>query len=476
MESLTFSNTPTGLFNINTTSGKIICTPTNAQVGIWEIKLTVTDSTGLSDYRMVVYDVENENDKPSIDYIPTQQLTEDKLFEMNIFASDPDLDARDLDGEPVDPNEVLIYRANVSRVVIDNTGKLTFTPTNEDAKRVTLVVRITVADASSETATVDVTFAIENINDPPQNLQLIGLMPGETYLMLETRTIMGTAEDVDNNPDSLIYTWLANDEIIGQAQEIVWIPTIPGPTDITLRVEDVLGGRTEYSLQVIVERVNQPPFDLEILGVDDGQDVRTDRSYPISASVKDDNDDVDSLEYSWYLGGVLLSSSRSFQWTPDAYGPQPLTLTVTDKDGSSSDISILLVVMRIPDLPEISGPLPDTIIDEDDTLNFILEFNGSSLDPDKEYTITISSNISGHLLTIDAEEEMDFDTGKLPPGDHQLTVVISDGENEATMTLDITVKKAPKKTDSPGFGIAIMIAVITLSTFLRMNRRRLNRD
>lgn len=469
MESLTFSNSPTGLFIINATSGTIMCTPTNAHVGIWEITLTVTDSTGLSDSRLVVFDVENENDKPTIEYMPAQQLFEDVPFEMQIVASDPDLEERKLDGEPVDEDEVLTYRANVTRVQIDSEGMLTFTPNNEDAKHRIMVVRITVVDASSESATANVMFAIENINDAPTHLQIIGIIPGQTVILNEKRAMRGTSQDVDTHPDALSYTWYIDDKMIGQVQDIIWTPTKVGLVNLTLVVDDSDGGVSELTVQVFVKSDNQPPFDLEILGVDDGHEVRTDRSYPISASVKDDQDDVDSLGYIWYLGDILLSTSRSFQWTPDADGPLPLILTVTDKNGSSSDTSILLVVLSIPVLPEISGPLPDTIIDEDDYLTFILEFNESSLDPDKEYTITISSNISGHLLTIDAEEEMDFDAGRLPPGDHQLTVVISDGENEATMTLDITVKKTPKKTDSPGFGIAIMIGVISISAFIRMN-------
>lgn len=261
-EVLTFTNDNTDLFTIDPAQGSITFTPENEDVGVWEVTITVTDSAGASDTRLVVFEIENENDKPTIDYIPTKQLTEDVPFEMDIVASDPDLEPRNLDDEPVDPDEVLTYRTNVSRVVIDNTGKLTFTPNNEDARKVTMVVRITVVDASSETATVDVTFTIENINDAPESLQIIGLVQGQKVTQEDKILLRGTAQDIDNDAGNLIYKWYAKDTLIGQTQDFTWKVKGKGLTEVKLVVSDGAGAdalESTYSVNVTIKEIKEDP-------------------------------------------------------------------------------------------------------------------------------------------------------------------------------------------------------------------------
>ncbi|MCK5252400.1 MAG: hypothetical protein KAQ96_05600, partial [Thermoplasmata archaeon] len=226
------------------------------------VTITVTDSEGESDQELIVFEIENENDKPTIDYIPTKQLTEDVPFEMDIIASDQDLDPRKLDDEPVDPDEVLTYRTNVSRVQIDSMGKLTFTPTNEDAKHVTMVVRITVVDASSETATVDVTFTIENVNDPPENLQIIGLVPNQKVTEGQKILLRGTAQDIDHNADKLIYKWYAGTTLIGQTQDFTWKVKGKGITEVKLIVSDGSGAdslESSHGVNVTIQKAEEEP-------------------------------------------------------------------------------------------------------------------------------------------------------------------------------------------------------------------------
>jgi hypothetical protein len=261
-ETLVFTNDNTDLFTIDPAQGSITFTPENEDVGVWEVTITVTDSEGASDTRLVVFEIENENDKPAIAYIPTQQLTEDVPFEMDIVATDPDLEPRNLDGEPVDPDEVLTYRTNVSRVAIDNTGKLTFTPTNDDAKRVTMVIRITVVDASSETHTADVTFTIANINDAPESLQIIGLVQGQKVDEGDKILLRGSAQDIDDDASQLIYKWYAKGVLIGQTQDFTWKVKGKGLTEVKLIVSDGAGPdalESEYSVNVTVREVTDGP-------------------------------------------------------------------------------------------------------------------------------------------------------------------------------------------------------------------------
>ncbi len=258
-EVLTFTSDQPDLFTIDPTTGRIDFTPENEHVGTWTVVITVTDSAGAAVPVTVLFDIENENDKPEIEYIPAQQLTEDVPFSYQITASDPDMELRLLDDEPVDPDERLTYRTNNTRVLIDNDGLLTFTPTNDDAKHNTMVVRITVVDASSETATVDVTFAITGVNDPPEDLSIIGVIPGQTLKEGKKVQLRGTALDIDDDADKLVYKWYLGTTLIGQTQDITWKVKGPKNSQLKLVVSDSEQAEAELVYNITIEKEEDTP-------------------------------------------------------------------------------------------------------------------------------------------------------------------------------------------------------------------------
>ena len=118
-------------------------------------------------------------------------------------------------------------------------------------------------------------------------------------------------------------------------------------------------------------------------------------------------------------------------------------------------------------------PLPNEIIDEEEDVRFELEFPEDTMDPEKDYTINVSSNVSGLLFTGEVEEEMAFDTGRLPLGPHTITITLSDGTNEASTSLNITVERPTMKPGSPGMGAMISLAILAVvGTALVVYRRR----
>ncbi|MCK4971404.1 MAG: hypothetical protein KAS77_12780, partial [Thermoplasmata archaeon] len=381
-EVLSFRNDNTDLFEIDEATGRISFTPENNHVGIWEVKVSVTDKAGATAFRVIVFDVENENDRPSIDYVRYQTVEEGELFQLQMVTSDPDMEPRLVDGEPVDPDEVLEYRTNSTRITIDRwSGLLSFTPNDDDLRMKILVVRVTVVDRSSETATVDITFTV-----------------------------------VD---------------------------------------------------------VNHPPIDLKIIGLEDGQVVRTDEKYQVAASAKDDSDSPGDLDFKFYIGEELLGQDQNFEWVPEGEGPYPLTLEVTDSEGASTRLVLLITILNIPVLPDIMEPLPNDIIDEEEDVRFELEFPEDAMDPEKDYTINVSSNVSGPLFSGEVEEEMAFDTGRLPLGPHKITITISDGTNAASTSLNITVERPTMKSGSPGMGVELSLAILAVvGTAVLVNRRR----
>ncbi|MCJ2540313.1 MAG: tandem-95 repeat protein, partial [Candidatus Thermoplasmatota archaeon] len=258
-EVLTFTSDQPDLFTIDATTGRIDFEPENEHVGVWMVTITIIDSFGLEASVEVRFNIENENDKPTIEYIPAQQLTEDVPFSLEVVASDPDLEDRLIDGEMVDPDEQLTYRTNNSRVLIDNEGLLTFTPTNDDARSRTMVIRITVVDASSETATVDVTLAITGINDAPEKLQIIGIVEAQRIDEGKKIQLRGNAVDIDDDADKLVYRWYAGTTLIGQTQDITWKVKGKKDTPIKLVVSDAEQAESETVINITVREVKDDP-------------------------------------------------------------------------------------------------------------------------------------------------------------------------------------------------------------------------
>ena len=266
-EELTFSNDHPDLFTIDAATGRIQFTPENDQVGEWQITITVMDIEGETDERIVIFEVLNENDSPDIEYIRVQELTEDVPFELQVDATDPDLEERLADGLPVEPDEELSYRTNSTRVPIDPvTGLISFTPTNEDAKWGSLMVKITV-DSSSETATLDVLFNIAGVNDPPEDLSIIGLLIGQEVKTDKKYQLMATAKDVDNTPEELTYMWYSGTTLIGQTQTLEWSPKGKGLTEVRLVVSDPAGDETTLSLNVTIKQAEESPGFTSVIGV-----------------------------------------------------------------------------------------------------------------------------------------------------------------------------------------------------------------
>jgi hypothetical protein len=257
-EELTFTNDRTELFTIDAATGRISFTPVNNQVGVWEINITVTDIEGASATKKVVFEVMNKNNPPELEYIRVQTLTEDTPFELQVEATDPDMELRLVDGLPVDPSEELEFRTNSTKVPIDrDTGLISFTPTQSEVGE--FMVKITVIDSSSEAKTADVLFKVTNVNDPPMELHIVGIMEGQKLEQGKAYALVGSATDVDNTADQLTYQWSENDLLFGNSAQVQWKPKKTGVVTVKLVVSDIDGGQAIYNMTVNVKKVDDGP-------------------------------------------------------------------------------------------------------------------------------------------------------------------------------------------------------------------------
>ncbi|MCK4969946.1 MAG: hypothetical protein KAS77_05445, partial [Thermoplasmata archaeon] len=268
-EVLTFSNDHTQLFTIEEATGRIVVTPANAHVGGWEVTITVTDSHGATDSRVVVFEVQNENDRPVLEAIYDQKLRVGVPFVYQVVATDPDLFTRVVDGLPVDPDERLTYMTDSVRVTLDpTTGLLSLLPTHEDAQRGTMIVQITVVDSMNEVDQLSFKLTVSAGNEPPERPLVTGISEGDTLWTHETYYLEAFTTDPDNALEDLTFTWYTDDTIIDTGAVVVWSPGHAGPIVVRCVVTDPAGGQASTALSVLVrsQRVPIPEIDPSLEG------------------------------------------------------------------------------------------------------------------------------------------------------------------------------------------------------------------
>ena len=290
------------------------------------------------------------------------------------------MDPKLVANEPVDPDEVLTYRTNVTTIAIDpRTGLISWTPTNADALKGMFVVRITVGDEYSEMVHVEMVITVMNVNDPPEITSMLGIEDGMDLRIGDAYSLTGTASDIDDAPEIITFVWYADDVVIGR--------------------------------------------------------------------------------------------NAAIEWTPDAMGLTEVKLTVSDASGTEvSTVVTVNVRWASPPLPQIKSPEDQYKTRKGNDIIFTFEYPEGSIPPSETLTITVTSDISGTIMTLTSAELLNFTVDDLPVGAHRINVTVSDGERESMTGFNLTVKKRPTE-DTPALGAAAC-ALILVSSALVLARRR----
>jgi len=155
------------------------------------------------------------------------------------------------------------------------------------------------------------------------------------------------AEDADNDP--LTYKWeTEGGNITGQGSIVNWTaPEQPGSYDITVLVEDIMGGKSTTSVAIDVG-VNHPPV-IESLTAD-----KTCLKYSAFCTIRciaSDPDD-DELSYAWSIErGGISGNGANVTWTAPPGGGEsqcPIVVTVSDGKGGVASEEVVIRVVSCP--------------------------------------------------------------------------------------------------------------------------------
>ncbi|UCG68749.1 MAG: PKD domain-containing protein [Thermoplasmata archaeon] len=162
-DELKFSD-DTDLFEIDSNTGIISFTPTNDQVGVEIVTITVRDAEGASDSERVTFTILNTNDAPVLDSISDRQAVVGQRITFTAIGNDID--------------DIMLTYSDDSELFEINpvTGEVTFTPNQEDVGM--HFINITVFDDSGASDTQMMKLEIESIpeEEPEQEIDWISLI------------------------------------------------------------------------------------------------------------------------------------------------------------------------------------------------------------------------------------------------------------------------------------------------------------
>lgn len=230
------------------------------------------------------------------------------------------------------------------------------------------------------------------------------------------------SSDVTGGTSPYQYTWYIGGTAVSSAPSLNFSESSPGTYSVTLKVLDLYGKEASYTATITVA---EP---LSVSPTPAYPTVDTNVSDPISASV---SGGTGPYTYSWNIGGQVVSSSQSFQYSFTTPGKYNVTLTVTDSLGESQTQTFTITVRGNPAVEIVST---SNKTDVGVATNFKASINGGTGPYTYEWII------NGQTYNSSTETHSFSNTGNYTI---QLTVVDAFGKDSAT-SLVVEVFTAPK--------------------------------
>ncbi len=417
---LTFSDNTT-LFDINPVTGIIQFTPTNGDVGIHFVNITVTDDDVGSSSIIFKITVNNTKDAPVVAPIPAQSATEDVPFALQVLATDPD----------AGDNLTYSLTAYPTGMAIASTGLISWTPTNAAVGSHTITVRVRDTTGLYDEKTFAITVA--NVNDIPtiSTSSLANATEDAMYLYpiqandvdvgdTLTYSLDSAPAFLSINPSSGLLYGTPTNAHVGTHQLIVNVSD--GATYVT----------RAFNLTVI--NVNDPPTLIYISPQTATEDV------PFSLQIVGQDVDVgDILTYSLIssLTGMTVNQATGLiAWTPtnDDVGSHTINVWVNDESGAFAERTFLITVANVNDPPTI---IITALSNATEGLMYMATVQAEDIDGD---ALTFSFDSAPSFLSINAETGLIYG---MPTNDdvgvHQIVVNVSDGIVFMTKTFNFTV-------------------------------------
>ncbi|MBN2423912.1 MAG: putative Ig domain-containing protein [Calditrichaceae bacterium] len=429
------------------TGTTVTWTPTYDQSGVYTIKFTLNDGQ-LSDSKETTFTVIHVNRPPVMDAITAQTVNENELLTFSVTGSDPDKE---------DLNKWRFTALNLPLGAVFDTASAQFswTPTFEQSGSYTITFVNT--DPGGLTDSKETVITVNHVNRTP----VFPEQPAQTVdenILLTYKLI--PAEDPDTEDEGkLVYTAENMPEGAGfdpQTLTLTWTPTYEqsGSYTITFKVAD-----SEFTvaqpLMITVNHINRPPVIDVITAPVINENAAWTFKIPYSDPDKEDEGklvvSVDNLPQ----GALFNAQSAEITWTPgfeQAGNFENITVSVTDPAGLSDQKSFNITVANVNRLPVID-PVTDVKGKENEPVSFSV--TGSDPDPEQQDKLAFSAEGLPAGASFDpASKTFSWTPGYDQAGDHTITIKLSDGEDEVSSSVKVSIENVNREPaiEGPGAG------------------------
>ncbi|MEP2771607.1 MAG: putative Ig domain-containing protein [Fulvivirga sp.] len=385
---ISITNKPSWLvFNdIGNGTATLSGTPSNADLGDYEITLTVEDESGVAIDQVFTLTVENANDPPVFTSTPITNASEDSPYTYNITATDPDFD---------DVLTIVALSKPSWLMLLDNgdgTATLSGTPLNSNVGDNEVVLNV--EDDSGANINQSFTIVVANTNDEPTitSSPILSAQQGLSYTYNITTTDVDVGDNLTITSTLTLPDWLG---LTDNGDGMAVLSGTPqnsdlGSFNISIKVEDLAGGTDNQAFTLVVDNSNDPPtFDSTPITTTNEDDLF---EYEILTSDPDVGDMLSIniidrptwLTFEDFGDNTALLSGIALN---EHVGVHEIKLRVTDLAGQTVQQNFNLEVINTNDAPVFTST-PQLEIDEDATY---------------EYNVTVQDVDLGNSLTITAE-------------------------------------------------------------------------
>jgi hypothetical protein len=336
-ETVLFSDN-TSLFEIDQSTGKIAFTPTQEQVGVYNIAIIATDMAGATDQENFTLEVMDAQDSPVLELINDQSAMQDTPFLYKVIATDPDLPYGD----------ALSFTDDCPLFVINaSTGEIAFTPSVKDigSRTVTITVNDLRGGTDSKQFILKVLNAMGTLNRPP-SIEPVANQTAQEGTVFEY-IVKGSDPDLDIGDSISFQDNCPVFDIVSGNGKISFKPTAKdaGVYNVKLTVKDREGltATTEFKLTVV--KLNHAPVITEVLPKD-GTKIKVNRQFKLSAVAMDV--DGDKLNITWKDGDNILGYGPNITVSyPDA-GTYIITVIASDGKLEKANETTIEIVDKLP--------------------------------------------------------------------------------------------------------------------------------
>ncbi|UCF64402.1 MAG: tandem-95 repeat protein [bacterium] len=449
-EKLSYSaqNLPTGS-NFNPSTQTFSWTPTYEQAGVYSnVVFQITDPAGLINEQTISVTVRHVNRPPQLTSVPAISANEQQPVVFTLQGSDPDQE---------DAGQLHYAISNLPEGATLNTtsGEFNWVPTFTQSGSYTLNAQV--SDSAGQTAKIEITVGVVNVNQPP----VVEALAPQTGQENQSLSIQLNFSDPDQEDEGKLQVSTGalpeGMQVDVKTGLLSWTPTFDqsGSYAIDYTITDSFGETATGTVSLEISNVNRPPTLAapENLVTDENQALT--RSLPEAADP--DREDQGQLTYTLDNlpdGATFDAGSRAFQWTPtfEQAGSYSCTYTVKDLEGLTGQTTLTITVNnvnRAPNLPAVAA------IETEEGAN-VKQTLPEATDPDQEDSgkltyelrnMPAGANFSGSSRSFEWNPRYD------QAGSYTMTYAVKDQAGEiAETTVSLNVKNVNRDPQLKSIG------------------------